>query len=290
MRTLCFFGFFFLCLPLAAFAVSTPITYQGSLQEGGVPAEGAFDFSFQLRTAGGTDVGGPILLEDVPVVGGVFTVQLDFGANAFLGSDRRLGIAVRPGASAEIHTPLTPDTLLTAAPYALHSNNADTAFLADDVIDFAIDNVDVATGAIDARTLAFSSVGASEIATDAVGASEIATDAVGASEIAAGAVGQSELASNSVSVSKLIGANYVSPNNLTATITANTCSTFDVSVAGGFEPGDWVVLNATTSFPANVIIMPLEVVSTNVVKIRFCNNGSTSAAISNAGIRMMSFR
>jgi hypothetical protein len=253
-----------------AAAVSTPLTYQGTLEDAGVAANGVYDFSFQLKTAGGFSVGAAVLANDVTVVGGVFTVDLDFGASAFSGTDRKLGISVRPGASVGAYTALTPDASINAAPYAQFSNSAASADQAIDVVNGSIDEVDIATSAVSTRT--------------------IASDAVGSAEIANGAVGNTELASNSVGVSKLIGANYVSPNNLNTTIGANSCATFDIGVAGGFEPGDWVVLNATTAIPANVIITPLEVVSTNLVKIRFCNNGNASAAVVNAGIRMISIR
>jgi hypothetical protein len=193
-----------------------------------------------------------------------------------------------------------PGAAVNAAPYAQYSNNAALSDSALDVANGSIDEIDIATGAVSARTIATSAVGNSEIdfdavtsskiATDAVGASEISTGAVGSSEIAAGAVGNAELASNSVGVSKLIGASYVSPSNLNATIGANSCGTFDIGVTGGFEPGDFVVLNTTTTFPANVMVQPLEVVSTNLVKVRFCNNGTSSATLSNEGIRMMSVR
>lgn len=257
-------------VPVSAFAVSTPITYQGSLQEGGLPANGAYDFAFQLKTSGGTNIGSPIMLEDVAVLGGVFSVQLDFGLSAFSGEDRRLGIAVRPGASGAPHTSLTPDALLTAAPYALHANDADSAYLADDVIDYAIDNIDVASGAIDARTLAGS--------------------AVGSSELANGAVTTDKLASNSVTLAKVLGANYTSPANLNATIAANDCTSYDIPVAGGFEPGDAVVLNTLTVLPDDVFIQVQGVVSTNVVRMKFCNLGTTSQTVVNAQIRMISFR
>lgn len=247
-------------VPVSAFAVSTPITYQGSLQEGGLPANGAYDFAFQLKTSGGINIGSPILLEDVAVLGGVFSVQLDFGLGAFSGGDRRLGIAVRPGASGAPHTSLTPDALLTAAPYALHANDADSAYLADDVINYAIDTIDVASGAIDART------------------------------IANGAVTTDKLASNSITLAKVLGANYTSPANLNATIAANDCNSYDIPVGGGFEPGDAVVLNTLTVLPDDVFIHVQGVVSTNVVRMKFCNLGTTSQTVVNGQIRMISFR
>lgn len=56
-------------------------SYQGSLTEGGSPAEGSYDFIFELydsQAEPGTLLGA-VELEDVPVSGGLSTVQVDFG-------------------------------------------------------------------------------------------------------------------------------------------------------------------------------------------------------------------
>jgi hypothetical protein len=113
--------------------VSGAITYQGRLTDSGDPADGAYDFVFRLYDAasGGTLVGGPLSLEDVAVSDGLFTVQLDFGGNAFNGEARWLAISVRPGASTGMYTPLDPRQELTAAPYAHHALGASWAGLSD---------------------------------------------------------------------------------------------------------------------------------------------------------------
>lgn len=94
----------------------TTITYQGMLLDGGAPAEGPHDFEFTLwdAAANGAIVGGPIWLGDVPVVGGGFTVELDFGPAAFNNEPRWL----------EIHAEsfrLSPRQPVTRAPYALQT-------------------------------------------------------------------------------------------------------------------------------------------------------------------------
>lgn len=255
-----------------AFAVSSEFTYQGTLEDGGQPANGVYDLVFNLKSETGASLFSPILFDDVPVVGGVFTVTLDYGPAAFPGANRSLRIGVRPGDSAGQYTTLAPDVLLTAAPYAQYANesafatsaisasSAITASIADDVIDNAIDEIDINNGAVSARN------------------------------IATGAVGASELASNSVGRAKLVGADYVSPANLSATIAANDCSDFDVPVGGGFEPGDSVVLNLNSALASNLTIVPMQVVSTNVVKLRICNAGTTSQSLTNESIRMFSIR
>jgi hypothetical protein len=63
-----------------ALAQPAAFTYQGSLTDGGTPANGVYDFSFTLHTAssGGTLKGGPLVTEDVSVSNGLFTVTLSF--------------------------------------------------------------------------------------------------------------------------------------------------------------------------------------------------------------------
>ena len=100
--------------------IGSGFTYQGQLKVSGAPANGQFDFVFELydASAAGVQVGGTITQENVAVAGGLFTTKLDFGVSAFGGGARWLDIAVRPGASTGAVTPLTPRQELTPAPYA----------------------------------------------------------------------------------------------------------------------------------------------------------------------------
>ena len=84
----------------------TTFTYQGTLSDGGGPANGPYDFEFKLYDAANAQVGSTTR-EDVPVVNGGFTVRLDFGS-VFDGSARTLEIGVRPGASVGVFTTLAP--------------------------------------------------------------------------------------------------------------------------------------------------------------------------------------
>ena len=68
-------------LSTSAFALSNTFTYQGSLQDGAAPANGSYDLQFALQTQAGVPVGAALLRDDVVVTGGVFTVELDFGAS-----------------------------------------------------------------------------------------------------------------------------------------------------------------------------------------------------------------
>ncbi len=106
--------------------VSTGFTYQGRLADAGVAASGLHDFAFRLFDAasGGTPVGPTLCVNDVPVVAGLFTVQLDFGGQ-YLGAARWLEIAVRADAGGSmvctsgVFVVLAGRQALAATPYAL---------------------------------------------------------------------------------------------------------------------------------------------------------------------------
>src|SRR5262245_16709855 len=76
----------------------TTLTYQGKLTDAGNPSNGNFDLQFALFDSliAGTQIGSTVLRSNVAVAGGIFTVQLDFGVNAFSGANRFLEIGVRP--------------------------------------------------------------------------------------------------------------------------------------------------------------------------------------------------
>lgn len=101
--------------------VGTTFTYQGRLNDGGSPANGAYDLRFSLFDAasGGAQVGSTQALNDVAVADGYFTVALDFGAGVFRGDARWITVEVRPGASTGSYTTLNPRTQLASVPYAL---------------------------------------------------------------------------------------------------------------------------------------------------------------------------
>jgi hypothetical protein len=124
---------FIVIFTLAAFAAQTvsaqtsEFTYQGRLTDGSMPASASYDFEFRLYNAGGTLLG-TFPRSAVSVSNGVFTVQLDFGAQ-FDGTARFLEIAVKPTGGGSFTT-LTPRQPVTSAPYSirsLSSGNADTA-------------------------------------------------------------------------------------------------------------------------------------------------------------------
>ncbi len=96
----------------------TAFTYQGNLSEAGSPANGSYNFRFDLwddsiktNLIGTYPSSGTI---PANVVEGAFIVKLDFGAGAFTGEKRWLEIKVNGNA-------LSPLQELTPAPYALYA-------------------------------------------------------------------------------------------------------------------------------------------------------------------------
>lgn len=117
----------YLACSAAVLAQTTAFTYQGKLSDGGTPANGTYDLQFKLydALADGNLQGSPntVTKTGVQVNAGVFTVQLDFGANAFPGADRFLEIGVKRPADSS-YTPLAPRQPVTSNPYAIKSKNA----------------------------------------------------------------------------------------------------------------------------------------------------------------------
>jgi hypothetical protein len=136
-----------LALPAKAAPIETAFTYQGSLSQSGGPATGVFDFRFDLF--GSPDTGSPLtssrLLDDVQVVDGVFSVELDFDSGAFVGQQLWLSIEVRDGNESGSYTLLTPRQKITVTPYALHAEFVSIdAVGTDQIIDNSIQVSDLA--------------------------------------------------------------------------------------------------------------------------------------------------
>ena len=103
--------------------VSTAVTYQGYLEQNGVPVNGNCDFQTNLYDAvtGGVFLGLDLVL-NVAVDNGRFTLILndqgEFAANALNGQGRWLELIVRCPTGSGGYTTLTPRQPLYAVPYA----------------------------------------------------------------------------------------------------------------------------------------------------------------------------
>jgi hypothetical protein len=111
---------------IAAFAQTTAFTYQGRLTDGSnsMPS-GAYLMKFTLHSAdtgAGNQVGTDAINTNVSVVGGVFSVQLDFGS-VFPGANRWLEVSVKKAEDAE-YTTLTPRQQIASVPYSVRSLSA----------------------------------------------------------------------------------------------------------------------------------------------------------------------
>src|SRR2546421_4850394 len=199
-----------------AFAQTSSFTYQGRLTDGGTAANGNYDLQFGLfdSLSGGAQVGSTQTLNTVAVSNGVFTVSLDFGANAFNGANRFLEISARPAGGS--FTLLTPRQQVTSTPYAIRSANASSA--------------DTATNATNATNAA------------------TATNATQLGGIAASQYVQT----NDLRLSDARPPTPGSSNYIQNTASPQTASNFNISgngTAGGTLSGN--VLNATTQFNLN---------------------------------------
>ena len=103
----------------------TVFTYQGRLTDTNIAANGIYDFEFTLYDepiSGSPLVEPPVRIDDLDVIDGYFTAELDFGP-VFDGGARWIEIAVRPGESEDLalFTILEPRQQLMPAPYALYA-------------------------------------------------------------------------------------------------------------------------------------------------------------------------
>ncbi|HEX8368824.1 MAG TPA: hypothetical protein VF604_09800 [Pyrinomonadaceae bacterium] len=116
-----------------ASAQTSAFVYQGKLQDGGVAANGTYQFEFKLfdAAAGGNQIGNTISNLPATVTGGIFAVNLDFGASNFDGTPRFLEIGVRLNGGNQPYTTLNPRQAVTSTPYAVRSLNANQATTAN---------------------------------------------------------------------------------------------------------------------------------------------------------------
>lgn len=120
---------------IAVQAQTSAFVYQGKLTDSNISANGTYEFQFKLYDANGNQIGNTLSNIPATVAGGIFAVELDFGANSFDGAPRQLEIGVRSSGTSQPYTILNPRQSIASTPYAvrsLNSNQANTALTAND--------------------------------------------------------------------------------------------------------------------------------------------------------------
>jgi trimeric autotransporter adhesin len=109
------------------YAQTDTFTYQGRLQDNGLPAIGSYDLGFSLfqTNVGGIQIGPALSHSGVAVSNGLFTVDLMFSPGTFDGGPPWLQIDVRTNGGG-LFTPLAPRQLIASAPYAIYAGRART--------------------------------------------------------------------------------------------------------------------------------------------------------------------
>jgi len=107
----------------SAAPIDGTFNYQGRLTNSGSVVTGTADLTFSLwdAAAAGGQIGSDIVLLNVPVEGGLFNVDLDFGVSAFAGEMRWIEIEARSPAGVGGYTLLTPRQQILGAPYAIQT-------------------------------------------------------------------------------------------------------------------------------------------------------------------------
>ncbi|MHC4648367.1 MAG: RCC1 domain-containing protein [Planctomycetota bacterium] len=106
--------------------MGTAFTYQGRLIDANSAADGPYDLEFRLYDSGGVQQANTVKAENLNLIDGYFTVELDFGTDVFNGLARWLQIGVRPGDQNDPceYTALAPRQQLTPTPYAVYAESA----------------------------------------------------------------------------------------------------------------------------------------------------------------------
>ena len=143
-----------LAAPLqTAQAQGTAFSYQGSLNDGGNPANGSYDLSFAAFDAAsaGNLLGVIVTNFSVNVSNGLFTTTVDLGSSVFIGSNVWLEVSVSTNA-ASTFTILTPRQQFLPTPYAILAGTAALAGAnsvnADSIMPEAIDARKISNGAV----------------------------------------------------------------------------------------------------------------------------------------------
>ena len=161
-----------------AAAQGTKFTYQGHLNDGGVPANGSYDLKFSLfnLSFGGGVLAGPTTNSPVLVSNGLFTTAIDFGAGVFNGTTCWLQIATRTNGGGAF-TDLTPRQELTPTPYAIYAEAspvADNSVTSAKIADGTIANADLGDDAVNSSKVLDGSLVGADLANNTVTSVQLA--------------------------------------------------------------------------------------------------------------------
>lgn len=108
---------------LAIKAPPSAFAYQGILVDASIPMDGFYDFEFNIYD-GPFDVNQlaeTVIVDDLDVIDGHYTAELDFGRGVFTGEPRWLEIWTRLGDSTGEFITLGPRQKISPVPYALYA-------------------------------------------------------------------------------------------------------------------------------------------------------------------------
>ncbi len=149
MKKLIFIFVMVLVIPAAIYAQGSSFSFQGRLNDGTNPANGAYDLEFRLFSTlqGGTPIDNmTVARPNTALINGVFSVILNFGSTAFINPNSVfIEISVRPNGSPNAYTILGPRQQLTVVPFSVRAANATNADNATNAIN--------ATNAVNSNTL-----------------------------------------------------------------------------------------------------------------------------------------
>lgn len=130
------------------------------------------------------------------------------------------------------------------------------------------------------------SVNGADLASGSVGSGELANGEVKHSKLSADSVTSANVQDNSLKLSDLVGADE--SGTLYFSVPANTCERIGFAVPGA-APGQAALLTWTTVVPAGIMISPLRVVSSGLVRGSMCNETSSLVTKSGIGERVVTF-